>query len=156
LCTVAEPTEDHKQLIVTAFDPVNGRGAELLRFDLDPREDRWGFDVSNDGSRIAAITGPEGPIHILPLRDQSPQVIQARGLNTMQALHWAADGKGLYVANGVHGESALLYVDLKGNTRALWENHGGNWAIGLPSLDGRRLAILGSTMKSNIWMMENF
>jgi Tol biopolymer transport system component len=74
----------------------------------------------------------------------------------MQALCWAADGKGLYVANAVHEESVLLYVDLEGNARALSQNHGNNPAIGLPSPDGRHLAILGSTMNSNVWMMENF
>jgi Tol biopolymer transport system component len=156
LCAVAEPTEDQKQLIVTAFDPVRGRGAEFLRFDLDPREDRWVFDLSNDGTHIAVIAGPKGPIHILSMRGEAPRVIQAKGLNTMQALSWAADGKGLYVANGVHEESVLLYVDLEGNARALWQNYGGNPAIGLPSPDGRHLAILGATTKSNIWMMQNF
>jgi Tol biopolymer transport system component len=156
LCALAEPSEDRKQLSVTAFDPVKGRGADLLRLDLDPHDEGWVFDLSNDGTHIAALTGPKGPIHILSLRGQSPRVIQAKGLNTMQALSWAADGKGLYVANGVHGESALLYVDLEGNTRALWQNHGGNPAIGLPSPDGRYLGILGSTMNSNMWMMENF
>jgi Tol biopolymer transport system component len=143
-------------LIVTAFDPVKGRGADLLRLDLDPDDENWSFDLSNDGTHIAAITGPKGPIHIFSLRGGSPRVIQAKGLNAMQALSWSADRKGLYVANAVHEESDLLYVDLKGNARALWQNHGGSPAIGLPSPDGRYLGILGSTMNSNMWMMENF
>jgi Tol biopolymer transport system component len=155
LCALAEPTEDRKHLIVTAFEPVKGRGADLLRLDLDP-DDNWFFDLSNDGTHIAAITGPKGPIRIFSVRGRSPRIIQAKGLNAMQALCWAADGKGLYVANAVHEESVLLYVDLEGNARALSQNHGNNPAIGLPSPDGRHLAILGSTMNSNVWMMENF
>jgi Tol biopolymer transport system component len=156
LCVVAEPTEERKRLIVTAFDPVKGRGAELLRLDLNPPDEGWFLDLSNDGTHIAAITSPKGPIHILSLRGQPPSIIRAERLNTIQALSWAANEKGLYVANGVHEESVLLYVDLEGNARTLWQNHGNNPAIGVPSPDGRHLAILGSTMNSNMWMMENF
>jgi eukaryotic-like serine/threonine-protein kinase len=155
LCVVAEPAEG-RTLIVTAFDPVDGRGAELLRFDLAPHDQRWSVDVSNDGTQVAVLTGPAGPIQILSLRGQPPQAIQVQGSNAMQALNWASDGKGLYVANAAHGGSVLLYVDLKGDTRSLWENHGGNWAIGLPSPGRRHLVIQGSDVSSNIWMLENF
>ena len=35
LCAIAEPTQDRKRMIVTALDPIKGRGPELIRFDLD-------------------------------------------------------------------------------------------------------------------------
>jgi Tol biopolymer transport system component len=157
LCAIAEATEDRKQVIITSFDPMKGRGTELARFDLDPglNEDGWLCDISPDGTRLAVSRGPEGPIRIVSLRGQPSQVIQMNGLNKMLTLRWAADGKGLYVSNGVHG-GTLSYIDLHGRAHVLWGNYGGSWTVGLPSRDGRHLAILGSTPSSNIWMMENF
>jgi len=59
----------------------------------------------------------------------------------------------------------LLYVDLKGNAHVLQEHKGslspavmGGFSVpwGVPSPDGRHLAILGWTRNSNVWMMEGF
>jgi hypothetical protein len=58
-----------------------------------------------------------------------------------------------------------LYVDLRGNARLVREQNGGinptmsagffgRW--GVPSPDGRHLAMLGWTRNSNVWMMEGF
>jgi serine/threonine protein kinase len=160
LCAVAEQTVDRKQMIITAFDPIKGRGPELARFDLDPNYDTnvnnllW--SISPDGTSLAAARGPEGPIQICSLRGRPTQVISANGLNNMRIFHWAADGKGLYVANGAKGGTVLLHVDLQGNAHVLWENHGGHWAYGVPSPDNRQLAIYDRKLSANMWMMENF
>ncbi len=154
-CVVVEATEDRKQLIVTSFDPAKGQGPELARFGLDMSGDGWLCDISPDGTRLAVSRGPEGPIRILSFRGQPVQVIQIKGLNNMQFLCWAADGKGLYVSNGIRG-GTLSHLDLEGHSHVVWENYGGNLTMGLPSREGRRLAILGETGSSNIWMMENF
>jgi hypothetical protein len=50
----------------------------------------------------------------------------------------------------------LLAVDLLGHAHVLWRNHGYNLTNVRPSPDGRHLAILGSSLDSSIWMMENF
>ena len=47
-------------------------------------------------------------------------------------------------------------IDLNGHANALWEQKGGLRTWGVPSHDGRHLAMLGYTMDSNIWMLENF
>jgi hypothetical protein len=52
--------------------------------------------------------------------------------------------------------STLLYVDLKGNARILWERKGGFNIWGKASRDGRYLAILGGVFNSNVWMLEGF
>jgi serine/threonine protein kinase len=156
LCVLGERTKDHKQLILTAFDVVKGRGPELARFDLNPDVDFVDFDVSPDGTRLAVSGNPEGPIHILSLRGQPAHVIPGQNFKNMQIFFWAADGKGLYVADAVKGGSVLSYLDLNGHTHVVWENRGGSWILGLPSPDGRHLAILSSTMNRNMWMMENF
>ena len=74
----------------------------------------------------------------------------------MMLVSWAADGKGLFVTHEVKAGSELVYVDLKGNTKALWRNNVGLQPWSLQSPDGRYLAIQNSTYNGNMWMMENF
>jgi DNA-binding winged helix-turn-helix (wHTH) protein/Tol biopolymer transport system component len=156
LCAIAEVNENHEQMIVTAFDAIKGRDHELARFGLDPNEDHWLCAISPDGTRLAASRGPEGPIHILSFRGQPEQVIQGKNLNNMSALNWAADGKGLFVSSGLKDRTTVLHVDLQGNATAVWKNVGGAESKGMPSPDGRHLAIQTWTTSSNMWMIENF
>ncbi len=64
LCAIAEQSQDLKQLIFTRLDPLNGRGHELTRFDINP----GGYHVwalSPDGTRMALFDeNVQGPIHI--------------------------------------------------------------------------------------------
>jgi Tol biopolymer transport system component len=157
LCAIAEPTDDRKLLIISALDPLKGRGPELTRFALDPKEDGWRLDLSPDGTRIAASRSPGGPIYILSLRGHATQIIKGKSWSNLQWMNWAADGKGLFVTDRLPGGTAAVrYVDLQGNAHVLWENGGGNFTEGLPSPDGRHLAIMGLTVDGNMWMLENF
>jgi hypothetical protein len=55
------------------------------------------------------------------------------------------------------GTSAtLLYIDLNGHAAAVWEQKGSLETWGVASPDGHHIAILGSTVDSNVWMIENF
>ncbi len=71
-------------------------------------------------------------------------------------LNWAADGKGLFVSSPRGDSSVLLHVDLQGNPKIIWEQKGWIGTRGVPSPDGRHLAILAFKLNSNVWMMENF
>jgi hypothetical protein len=82
--------------------------------------------------------------------------VTVKGWNLLNNVNWWADGKGLYVASLNKRGSVLLSVDLQGNARVLWDQAGGAGTYGLPSPDGRHLAMLGWTVNSNIWMLENF
>jgi Tol biopolymer transport system component len=160
LCAITEKTADRKQLAFTAFDPVAGRGRELMRIDADPNEDDV-WDLSPDGVRIAVVKSSGGPIRIFPLDGGPAQELHAKGWSTSQQgqnLEWASDGKGLLISGDVQGESGFLHVDLEGNGHALWRLGGGvaESAYGIPSPDGRHLAILSWSGHGNIWMIENF
>ena len=50
----------------------------------------------------------------------------------------------------------LLYVDLEGRATSLWQQKGSYGTWGVPSPDGSKLAILGTTVDQNVWMLENF
>ena len=69
----------------------------------------------------------------------------------------SADSKGLYLT-GVSqpAGAALLYVDLLGNARVLWQQKGNIDCLAVPSPDGRYLAIMGKTQTNDAWLLENF
>jgi hypothetical protein len=54
------------------------------------------------------------------------------------------------------GGTELLYADLKGSTKSLRKCNSDNSCFGLPSPDGRHLAIVDRSQSTNMWMMENF
>ena len=69
---------------------------------------------------------------------------------------WAPDGKGFYVSSRSPRGATLLYIDVGGHAIPMWEQKGSFETWGVPSPDGRHLAILGYTVDSNVWMLENF
>lgn len=155
LCAVAERSADRKQLVFTAFDPVKGRGRELAKSDTDATAD-YHWDLSPDGTRIALLKHREGRVQILSLIGRAPQEITAKGWNTLSSVVWAADGKSLFVSSYTERGADMLHMDLQGNIRLLWEHAGGIEVYGVPSPDGRHLAMRGWSVEGNMWMMENF
>jgi len=155
LCAVAESTEDRKQAIVTAFDPLKGRGAELTRIAIEPNMD-WVLALSPDGKRLAVIRGSGNPLQILSLQGEVLQEIKSPEWRAAGPIEWAADGKGLFVPSLALGGASLLYVSLQGEVHVIRENRGGNYSPGLPSPDGRHIAMVGTATNSNMWLMEDF
>jgi len=157
LCIIGEPTEDGKQLIVTAFDPLKGRGAEQFRFALVANDNNWFLDLSPDGTHVAVTRTLVGPIYILSLGGQVLQQVQVKGWSNIGFLSWTAEGKGFFVSAGVRNGKELLHVDLQGNAHALWEDSGGSAETeAYPSPDGRHLAFHGWVTNGNIWTLEKF
>jgi len=165
-CAVAEESLDRRTTIVTAFDPVAGRGAELARFDLNRQQDLNSLadnqfidnllpcDISPDGTRLATIRGKDGPIEIQSLREQPAFLIPGTNLHNIREIRWTADGKGLIVSTGGEYERQIVRVDFRGNTDVLWKCY--RACYGIPSPDGRRLGIVSRSANANMWMMENF
>jgi hypothetical protein len=140
----------------------------LTRMDIDPMSD-YLWDLSPDGRRIAVVkmTGTyaavesevsEGPIHILSLDGRQQLELVAKGrTNQWQSLDWAADGNGLYVSADAVRASVLLYLDLRGNAYEVWKHPSAvRGTRGIPSRDGRRIALMGRNQDSNVWMTEKF
>jgi hypothetical protein len=79
-----------------------------------------------------------------------------KGWENLDAVNWENNCKGLLVSSRVQNASVLMRVDLLGNSHVLWKQEGGLFTFATPSPNGRHLAMLGWSMNSNIWMMENF
>jgi serine/threonine protein kinase/DNA-binding winged helix-turn-helix (wHTH) protein/Tol biopolymer transport system component len=156
VCLVGERTEDRKQVVLTAFDPVKGRGREAARITADPRTGGWNWDLSPDGSQVVeAFPTEENRIRLLPLGGGAPRDMFVKGWSALGAgPNWSADGKGFYVESRSPRGATLLYIDLNGHASAVWKDDFYTWAAASP--DGRHLAILGWTVDSNVWMLENF
>jgi Tol biopolymer transport system component len=157
LCLVGERTEDKKQLVFTAFDPVKGRGREVARVAIDPRPWYW-WELSPDGSQIAMLF-PQGEnrVRLIPIESGTPRDVLVKGWwGFDEGPHWSPDGKGFYIGCSVPGRTTHLFVDLNGHASPVWEQKGSlqTWAV--PSPDGRHLAMLGWTINANAWMIENF
>jgi Tol biopolymer transport system component len=157
-CVVFERSQDRKQLTITAFDPQKGRGETFQTIGIDPSSS-YDMGLSPDGSTVAVSRTREPEIHIrlLSLSGGSDSEITGKGWLNLTGLDWSPDGKGLYCGSSSAQGSTLLWVDLKGNGRVLWQfkgGAGGTW--GVPSPDGRYLAVLGGVFNSNVWMIEGF
>jgi Tol biopolymer transport system component len=157
LCAIGEPTEDGKQLAVSAFDPIKGRGIELFRFALGSNDDRWSLNLAPDGSRFVALPSRVGPIDIYSLKGKVLRQVRLKHWDHLQAAVWAADGKSLFVTADTRAGTAVLYVDVQGNAHILWENPGTSWeTTAHPSPDGSRLGFNRWFTTGNMWMLENF
>jgi Tol biopolymer transport system component len=158
LCVLGEETPDRKQYIFTEFDPMKGRGRELTRVTLKQPVVDYSWDLSRDGSRLAFVENESGSakrIQILPLSGGEAREVVIQGEIQMSYIDWAIDGKGFY---GGSSDRQLLFVDMDGHTEVLWKRET-TWGLGsqgLPSPDGRHLAMLGWTNNSNVRMLENF
>jgi dipeptidyl aminopeptidase/acylaminoacyl peptidase len=154
-CIVAQQAADGKQLTFAVLDPINGRGRELARFTTDPGAD-YEWDISPDGNYIAIKKNSELQLHILALDGKPPRTVATNTAGALTTLNWASDGKGLFTCGPVQRGVALLYVDLTGKTYPLWEARGAELVSGIPSPNGRHLAISASNPDRNVWMVENF
>jgi Tol biopolymer transport system component/predicted Ser/Thr protein kinase len=161
LCVLLEASQDEKQLMITAVDPLKGRGKLLRTVDQDPAAPLGGGSLSPDGTTLAVSRGGEAEIHIrlLSLSGGPDREIAVKGWPNFTGVDWSPDGKGLYCGSASPQGRTLLYVDLEGNAQVLWQykGAGSGYAIwGVPSPDGRYLALLGAVVNSNVWMVEGF
>jgi serine/threonine protein kinase len=159
LCAVLEASPDQKLFTLTAFDPLKGRGKVLRTIEKDPSHD-YAAALSPDGSTFAISRTREAEIHIrlLSLSGGSDGEFTVKGWpNLADALEWSPDGKGLYCVSRSPQGDTLLYVDLKGIARPVWQHKGWagqTWTV--PSPDGRYLAIGSGVLTNNVWMLEGF
>jgi len=169
-CVVTERSQDRKWRNITAFDPLKGRGKLLRTIPEDaPNGDAGPFigsdkrpteALSADGLTYAVARNGEDDtrIQLLSLSNGPDREIVVKGWINMTGMDWAPDSKGLYCGSASPQGRTLLYVDLKGTAQILRQYKGvGNGNIwGVPSPDGRYIAILGGTVSSNVWMLEGF
>ena len=160
LCVIFERTQDRKQMVITAFDPLKGREKVLQTAETDASYE-YEPDLSPDGLTVAISRSGDTEAHIrlISLSSGSYREVTVKGWPNLVSLDWSPDAKGFYAGFVSPQTSTLLYVDLKGNAQVLWQYTGGGpgrWIWSVPSPDGRYLALQGAIISSNVWMVEGF
>ncbi len=158
VCVIFETSQDLKQLLITAFDPLKGRGKVLRTLQWDEGTFTDPKRISPDGSTVALAPtySAKTRIRLLSLTGGADREITVKGWPNLAGAQWLPDGKGFYCGSRSPQGVTLLYVDLNGDARALWQIKGAELMYSIPSPDGRYLAISGISTKSNIWMLEGF
>jgi DNA-binding winged helix-turn-helix (wHTH) protein/Tol biopolymer transport system component len=147
------------ELIVYALDPTKGKGPEMVRISFNADAEEPNLDLSPDGKSIAfvSLNTLPGRIRVISLLDGSQREVEVKGWNSLNHINWAVDGKGFYVSSEMAVTSTLLYVDLNGDATILVREPGlftETW--GIPSPDGKHLAIMKYNYGNNAWMLEGF
>jgi serine/threonine protein kinase len=140
--------------VVFELDAAKGKGRELLRVPRSMAHN--GASLSPDG-RLAAFNWgrPSNRIRIFELGTTKQRDITVHGAAFLNSIDWAADGQGFYCgASTLSGQSTLLRVGMDGGTKTLWQQRSGRQVFGIPSPDGKHIALLGWTVDSNVWLMD--
>jgi len=143
--------------VITALDPAGGKGKELLRIPTEPgAEYRWG--LSPDGSQVAILKTDlkTGRIRFIPLGGGQARTVTVKGYVYLLSYDWAPDSKSVFVGTSGPAGATLLRIDLKGNAQPIWHQPESGETYGVPSPDGRHLAVYGEAWDANVWMIDNF
>ena len=143
------------QMVFSVFDPVKGNPHEVAR--LQEEIGNMNSGLSPDGKIFAITKSGENRIRLLSLSGAPARELVLKNWNTLSSVDWAADSRGLFVTSNPTGwRSSLLYVDLNGNAREVWQAKSASPAWGIASRNGKYVAVPAPTMSSNVWMAEGF
>jgi hypothetical protein len=160
-CVFGRPSTGKNDLVVVAFDPLEGPGKELVRIPLEAGTsadigfDYW-WQLSPDGSRIAIVKRHSNQIRLVPLGGGPTRTITVKDYPDLLDLNWAMDSQSMFVSTLEPGRATLLRVALNGDAQPIWQQHQSKLTWGIPSPDGRHLAIMGANSEANVWMIDNF
>jgi len=156
-CAYGLLVPDQKELVITSFDPMGGRVRDLLRIPVEPGA-RYSWALSPDGSNVGILRNAwnTNEIQFFQVRSGGTRTITAKGYADLQSLDWASDSKSVFVGTSGPRGSTLLQIDLGGDVQPIWQHPQSDGTWGIPSPDGRHLAMLGTSSDANVWMVDNF
>lgn len=134
------------------LDVVKGKGREIYR---GVGTHTGSLDISPDGKWLAEVSRTKIILRSF-VTGAVVQEIPVHGVTNLYTLNFAPDGKGFFSGDRSPTESRLLYVDLSGKLTVLWRQAGAEQIWGVPSPDGRHLAMMMYTDDANVYMVENF
>jgi eukaryotic-like serine/threonine-protein kinase len=154
-CAFAEQSADGRELVFSAFDPVKGRGRELVRIPCNPSR-LYNWALSPDGKYISAAQEEQGTIYLRRTDGQVLPDFTVKDWPGPDNMDFAADSKALLMNAAPNGLKTLLYVDFTGRAHQLWQPQSPRVGWAVPTRDAKRLAIEGETINSNIWSLKDF
>jgi len=136
-----------------ALDPLTGQGKERGRTPwIENSLDNW--SLSPDGNTIAMpIQDSANPgIRLLMLdtgKLSRTRDILVNGFGSFTGVSWAS-ASGFYVESRIGTKHSLLFVDLEGHIKVLYQSDFATW--GVPSRDGTKLALVDQVVDTNVWL----
>jgi eukaryotic-like serine/threonine-protein kinase len=157
LCVLKEYSEDRKSIIFSSIDPssidpLNARVRELFRMSSD---DDTNWQLSPDGTKIV-LFGVQRPMRIRSLRDQSVRELVSKEWAGVDYVTWTNDSNGFFGSVPTQQGDVLLRFELNGKAQKLWESRGSFDTSAMSSPDGKSLAVQSWSIRSNVWVLENF
>lgn len=156
-CAYPTQADDRRSWVITAFDLAGGKGKELLRISTEPGAE-YHLGLSPDGSQVAMLKTDwnTGQIRFIPLGGGQARTVTVKGYVNLISCDWAPDSKSVFVGTWGPAGATLLRIDLNGNAQPIWQQPTPMDTWGVPSPDGRDLAMYGTSMDANVWMIDNF
>jgi Tol biopolymer transport system component len=156
-CVAGTFDRPHHQHTFWNFDPSQPKLRRLFTIDYDLRKG-FGWTVSPDGTRIATNKNyaDHAEIEIYSLNGRIERRVRVNGFNHSFSVDWASDSLSWFVAVGTATGCSLLRVFQDGHDQVLMtiRNRGSAYTFGLPSPDGKELAIHGESFGGNVWMVD--
>jgi len=148
---------DQNELLVTSFDSIGGKREQLLRIPVEPGAG-YHWALSPDGSRIGMLKTDwkTTTIRFFHLADGTTRTVTVKNYVNLHSLDWAPDSNSLFVSSAGPGGARLLHIDLDGNAYPIWQARETLQTWGVPSPDGRHLAMVGRSEDANLWMIDDF
>ena len=84
-----------------------------------------------------------------------PHAFEMPGRPTLGYVSWTSDGNRLLLPSIDARGATLLSADLQGNARVLWQQPGALDISGIPSPDGRRVAVWLRSSIDSFWLAES-
>jgi len=160
MCAFDETSSDGKRLVFTGFDPVSGSTWKLPPFDIEPNA-AYTWDLSPDGTRIAITRIGSHSIQLITLNGSQQSEIAwsgSSGIGHWSGFDWSSDGTGIFMTHQSPFGSfvtSLYFIALDGKVHLLWNPKSYLGTFGVPSPDGRRIALHAEEIDSNMWAVEN-
>jgi len=155
LCLISDaPTPS--TLIIYQFDEHSGQKQEFLRLqENEPYYFNW--TLSRDGKRVATArvsTGREPTVIHVHEVDTGRDINLPLELGTgVQYIDWTADNKSLWVKIDSGEEQRLVRMELTGKITSSFGSKQSDLGWGIPSPDGKHLAILQGSPRANAWLI---
>jgi eukaryotic-like serine/threonine-protein kinase len=142
-------------LIIMSFDLAGGKSKESLRIPIGP-DYHWA--VSPDGTKIGVVNTAwdENQVRFFSLHGGALQTVTAQGYENLTSFDWAPDSKSVFVATRGPSGSTLLRIGVNGEVQPVWGRVEPTHLWGVPSPDGRHIAVFDASSDANAWMIENF
>jgi Tol biopolymer transport system component len=148
LCILAEKVGE--ELVISALDPVKGRGAELLRIKAG---NFTMVQISPDGKEILyGHAERDQRLTFYDLGTHKSREIHVKDFGNMDDLTFAPDGRALYL--GLWAPSfALVRVGLDGSSQLMREAPLGMTGFAV-SRDGRQMVFGETQGEANVWLAD--